>query len=407
MRQRPEQSTEDLGCVTVAFFHSTPLRRDRDGGYYAVSLIPSTFDRYLRHFDRVVVATPTEPGPAEGRHRLNAPSIQFMPMSPRGSLRRRLVRIARRRREVRDVVVASDAVVARVPSWIGAAACREARRQKKPYAVEVVGCAWSAYWHHSLAGKVLAPLNYVTTRVAVWHATSALYVTDRYLQRRYPTRAPAWAASNAQVDSPDKDALRSKLRQLEDTRNRRLRLTTIGAVNVRYKGQETGIRALAELRSRGIDAEYHLIGGGSQERLARLAAALDVTDYVVFHGIVPNSQVLEILRTTDIYVHPSFTEGQPRAVVEAMSVATPVVGANAGGTPENLPDEQIFPPGDARALVERIQFLLADNLSSAAEWSAKRAQHFAPSRLAAQRDGYLSYLRQAVKFPLRPQNESM
>lgn len=390
------QTTYEHDCVTVSFFHSTPLRRGENGNFYAVALNASVWDRYLRHFDRVVVSMPTERGQIEGRHRVNAPAVDFMPMSPRGGLGRRLVGRFYRRRQIRDSVFKSEAVVARLPSSIGAAACREARRQNKPYAVEVVGCAWSCYWYHSLAGKVLAPLNLVITRAAVRRATSVLYVTDEYLQRRYPTPAPWWAASNAQVYPPSEDDLRARIRQLRDAGTRPLRLATVGALDVKYKGQETGIRALAELRSRGVDAEYHLIGGGSRDRLSRLAAELGVADSVIFHGVVPNPQVVETLRSTDIYLHPSFTEGQPRAVVEAMSVATPVVGAAAGGTPENLPDEQTFPPGDVNALVDRIQTLLQGGLGPAAEWSAKRAQHFAPSRLAAQRDGFLFHLRQSI-----------
>lgn len=384
--------------ATVSFFHSTPMRRALDGSFYAIALNAGSWDRYLRHFDRVIVAMPTERGSVEGRNKLNAPAVEIMPLSARGGLHRRLVGLIRLGRQVRGAVDASDAVVARLPSWVGVAACREARRQNKPYAVEVVGCAWSAYWYHSLPGKVLAPLNFVAMRAAVRRATSVLYVTDKYLQRRYPTRARWWAASNAEVTPPSDEELRARVSGLRDVESRRLRLATIGAVDVRYKGQQTGIRALAELRSRGMDAEYHLIGGGSPDRLLRVASELGVADSVVFHGVVPRSQVLEVLRSTDIYVHPSFTEGQPRAVVEAMSVATPVIGTIAGGTPENLPNSQTFPPGDVSALVERIQVLVKDGLGPAAEWSATRARHFAPSRLTAERDGFVSHLRKSVAF---------
>lgn len=392
--------------VSVAFFHSTPLRLGEDGNYYSVSLSASVWDKYLRHFDRVVASMPTAQGSVTGRQPVNAPAVEFMPLSPRGGLYRRLRGLLRRRRQVRDAVRTSEAVVARLPSWVGVAACREARRQKKPYAVEVVGCAWSAYWYHSLPGKVLAPANFLATRNAVRRATSALYVTDSYLQERYPTRAPWWSASNAEVSPPSDEQLRVRVAQLQGADRRRLRLATVGAVNVRYKGQETGIRALAELRSRGIDAEYHLVGGGSQQRLQAVAEKLDVAKFVVFHGVVSHERVLELLGQTDIYIHPSFTEGQPRAVVEAMSVATPVIGSTAGGTPENLPKEQTFSPGDVSALVGRVQMLLDGNLGTAAQWSAQRAQHFAPARLSRERDGYLSHLRKSVDTPPSAQKSS-
>jgi len=131
-----------------------------------------------------------------------------------------------------------------------------------------------------------------------------------------------------------------------------------------------------------------------------------VAKFVVFHGVVSHERVLELLGQTDIYIHPSFTEGQPRAVVEAMSVATPVIGSTAGGTPENLPKEQTFSPGDVSALVGRVQMLLDGNLGTAAQWSAQRAQHFAPARLSRERDGYLSHLRKSVDTPPSAQKSS-
>ena len=409
MRVSPnhDEMTYGPNRATVSFFHSTPLRRGPDGGLYAVALNAGIWDRYLRHFDRVIAAMPMEEGPIEGWQKVDASMVDFVPVGSRGGLCKRIGGLFRRRRQVRDVVAMSETVAARLPSWNGIAACREARRQKKPYAVEVVGCAWNSYWHHSLPGKVLAPFNFIFTRVAVRRATSVLYVTDKYLQKRYPTGTLWWSASNAQIEPPSEEELQVRMRQLQDVESRRLRLVTIGALNVRYKGQETGIRALKELRSRGVDAEYHLIGGGSKKRLARLAAELEVANSVVFHGVVANSQVLELLRSADIYVHPSFTEGQPRAVIEAMSVATPVLGANAGGTPENLPDEQIFPAGDFNALADRIEALLENGLGPAAKWSAVRAQHFAPAKLAAQRDEFVSHLRGAVTTPARSTSRSL
>jgi len=112
----------------------------------------------------------------------------------------------------------------------------------------------------------------------------------------------------------------------------------------------------------------------------------------VFHGVLPHDRLMDVLRSTDIYVHPSFTEGQPRAVIEAMSVGVPVVGAAAGGTPENLPEHQVFRPGDDQELARIIESMIRNGLGSAVEWSCNRAQHFSPDRLTALRDGFLGSL---------------
>lgn len=395
--KQSERAAEGAGVSegSVAFFHSTRARGGGDGGFYATALGSSLWRRYLRHFDDVVVAIPTESGPVQGMPRIEGRGVEVRPLRFGGGLAK-AISTRRLKDEVREIIRGVDAVVARVPSNVGFVACQEARRQEKPYAVEVVGCGWDAYWHHSVSGKLLAPLNFILMRSAVRHATSALYVTDKFLQKRYPTKAPAWVASNAEVIPPNADELRSRIEDFDQVSSRPLRLATVGAVDVRYKGQETVIKALAALRSRGINAEYHVVGGGSQAQLAKAAEKAGVVDAVIFHGLLAHSEVLDQLRSTDIYVQPSFTEGQPRAVVEAMSVSTPVIGSDAGGTPENLPATQVFHRGDVQSLVACVESTLATGLPEAAKWSAKRAQHFEPARISAARDGYLSHLKGAV-----------
>src|SRR5208283_5354493 len=63
----------------------------------------------------------------------------------------------------------------------------------------------------------------------------------------------------------------------------------------------------------------------------------------------------------DLLVLPSFTEGLPNVVLEALAAAIPVVGTAVGGTPEILEDGKcgyLVPPGEPQALADRIHLLL-------------------------------------------------
>ncbi|MEO6151499.1 MAG: glycosyltransferase, partial [Mucilaginibacter sp.] len=57
----------------------------------------------------------------------------------------------------------------------------------------------------------------------------------------------------------------------------------------------------------------------------------------------------------DLYLHPSKHEGLPRAVIEAMSRACPVLASTIAGTPELLPAKYLHEPGDYKKLAGQIK----------------------------------------------------
>ena len=70
-----------------------------------------------------------------------------------------------------------------------------------------------------------------------------------------------------------------------------------------------------------------------------------------FCGILPSGDAVSAwLDGIDIYIQPSFLEGLPRALVEAMSRGCPALGSSVGGIPELLAAGCLHPPGDSLAL---------------------------------------------------------
>ena len=131
------------------------------------------------------------------------------------------------------------------------------------------------------------------------------------------------------------------------------------------KGQRELIEALALLRR--TDAVAVLAGkdletGGSYQReLETLTAELGVHERVVFAGY--RDDVTALLAAADVFVLPSFAEGLPLTVLEAMAAARPVVASRAGGMPEAVVHGEtgmLVPPGDVEALAGALDDLLAD-----------------------------------------------
>ena len=76
-------------------------------------------------------------------------------------------------------------------------------------------------------------------------------------------------------------------------------------------------------------------GGGSELPAAQeLVKKLNLTDHIIFLGNIPNQQITELYASADIFVHPTYTEGFPRVLIEAMAAGLPIVSTDAGGTKE-------------------------------------------------------------------------
>jgi glycosyltransferase involved in cell wall biosynthesis len=125
-----------------------------------------------------------------------------------------------------------------------------------------------------------------------------------------------------------------------------------------WKGQDTTIRALAELRAGGLDAQLLLVGevtfGGKSVRydnqaflrsLERLVEELGVRDSVHFLG--RRTDVPEILRALDLALLTSWEEPFGLVTVESMAMGTPPLVGSIGAGPELVEDGvsgRVLPP---------------------------------------------------------------
>jgi glycosyltransferase involved in cell wall biosynthesis len=96
------------------------------------------------------------------------------------------------------------------------------------------------------------------------------------------------------------------------------------------------------------------IGGiGDEEKLNRAISDYDFNGDVKFAGWVSGTKKAELLNKCDVYVLPSYNEGLPISILEAMSYGKPVISTNVGGIPEIVKpgyNGWLFKPGDHAAL---------------------------------------------------------
>ena len=77
-------------------------------------------------------------------------------------------------------------------------------------------------------------------------------------------------------------------------------------------------------------------------------------------GIHKPEKIFKMLHKTDVYIQPSYSEGLPRATIEAMSQGTPVVATNLPGFQEILDPLVLFSPGNLEQFYLIIQKLITD-----------------------------------------------
>jgi glycosyltransferase involved in cell wall biosynthesis len=254
----------------------------------------------------------------------------------------------------------ADALVARLPSEIGTLAIEIATRLGKPWAVEVVTCTWDALWNYGTwQGKAYAPWSWWRTRAVVRRAPFALYVTRSFLQRRYPSHGRTVACSDVELVEPDKRALERRLAPAAPP-DGPFRIGMIAALSVRFKGVQTALEAVSLVRERLPPFELRVVGVGDPKPWKEEARRLDVERQTVFEGVLPKERIPTWLDGIDLYLQPSFQEGLPRALLEAMSRACPALGSTAGGIPELLDSLCLHEPGDARALADLLVRAVGD-----------------------------------------------
>lgn len=360
------------GCnrpVVVSLFSEARLGRSRDGALAAVDAASGAmaWNRYKTRIGgfRLAARVSESPGSAE----VVLDSLDVCRLPHYVGLRQFTLRLPQLLTACWRIVRGSSAIVVRLPGPLGFLAVAMAALARKPLFVEVVGDPETVLRDHpSRVIRLIALPAKQVMRACVWSAKASRYVTRETLQAIYPPRpnTPSLTMSNVQLRDRDFKSTYSV------PQNGRWRLVAIGSQETDYKGHDLAIEALSVLSDRGYKCQLLLVGRGVvHEALNTQAQRLGVKHLIEFRdGFNHKHELWTILDQTDIFIHPSRSEGLPRVVIEAMARSRPVIGSRVGGIPELLSPDQLVPPGNALALADRIQEMF-DHPSKAADAASR------------------------------------
>ena len=169
-------------------------------------------------------------------------------------------------------------------------------------------------------------------------------------------------------------------------------ITNVSAIEA-IKGIDLIIKAVSLLKQKGLNVLFAHLGGlrGNTDEqqqyadlLKQLVIELDVEDNIIWLG--RRNDISDILSFADSYVHPSWTEGLPSALVEAAMAGLPLIATRAGGMPEIVIDEyngRLIEPGNYIQLADAIEQVLLKKHSYGEQAKKLVCQTFDQNRQAS------------------------
>lgn len=160
----------------------------------------------------------------------------------------------------------------------------------------------------------------------------------------------------------------------------------------RRKGVFDLLDAIAALRTHVPDIRLVCAGDGDLESVARYAERLGIENAVSLPGWVGPAERQSLMNLAAVYVLPSYAEGLPVSLLEAMAAGLPVAAASVGGIPDVVADGIngfLFAPGDGAMLQRLLRRLMHDpELGRRTALAARETirMRFAKERVLAQLD---------------------
>ncbi len=126
---------------------------------------------------------------------------------------------------------------------------------------------------------------------------------------------------------------------------------------VRDKGIWELVNAVSEL-SVNYDITLNIAGGGTLERELKDYVNKKELENIHFHGWLVHSEVTSLLDKSDVFVLPTYVEGFPNALLEAMARGLPAICSRVGAIPDSIQEDingMLIPSKNTKALVNAIE----------------------------------------------------
>jgi len=261
--------------------------------------------------------------------------------------------------------------------------------------VSTLNSWYEAEYEGNLKGRIYQWIERMTTsRTDMFIAVSKdiqVHLKNQNLSKEMVVLIPNAVEMNQDSITADSTWLRNRFDLPQDSRV----CTAVGRL-VWAKGYKHLIRAIAQSNDPRLCCV--IIGEGRQKKeLEEMIKQNSLQERVKLGGFQEHLQALKILKSSDIFVMPSLSEGTPISLLEGAMLGIPIVASRIGGIPQLVEDRRhalLVEPGNETELAEAIDYLL-QHPRHATQLAKEARDHVANnfSRQAQQKATQAAYLK--------------
>lgn len=341
------------------------LYKTSEGSYYTPSIYSyDFFKRYLQVFDEVRFVAKTKHVDhlnTDDFLRVDGKNLEIYELPWYQGLKGMFIVLPKLLKRYKSINKGCDCSILRVAQIESFLAYLFSDLRKSPFSLEVVNDP-STFVEVNAFFKEASNffLKYIVKK-----ANGVSYVTREYLQSVYPCRAinkgesiDYFQSYYSSIQLSENDIRTQKIYPKKLNKIKLIHVSN--SINSNIKGHITVIDIANILVSKGYKVKVTFVGDGSLlKELKSTVKNMGLEDIIDFCGRIKDKTTLfNKLAEHDMFVFPTYSEGLPRCLIEAMAVGLPCLTTPVSGIPELIDRKYLFDPKDSDSFANEIVRLM-------------------------------------------------
>lgn len=339
-----------------------------DRGEYFTSVVYGYgfFERYLEVFDEIKLVAHCEALDEipEGYLRVDGEKLSVIEVPfPHGKVEyvKKYISI---KKELKKKLKNADYDVAilRIPDQLSFQVFNVIKKAGKPIGAEIVSSAWDIM-APDVSSNPLRPFirliwDYNEKKICR-KADGTAFVTKEHLQKRYK---PKFSDEHFTTDYSSANVEKAVSEPKAYGEGVKTAIHVSADIGGTVKGHLELAEAMAKLKEDGIILNAVIVGNGElSPAVTEIIRQEGLESQIRLTGRLTKEQLSQEYKNADLFVFPSYREGLPRVVIEAMTYALPVVATDIPGIRELINPEYLVSVKDSLALYEKLRLVLTNN----------------------------------------------